>query len=62
MPILKLVCAISSFTPNALNTYDGSNDEDVHAEPDDTAILLIAIINDSPSTNANEIFILPLYL
>lgn len=34
----------------------------MHAEPDETAIFLIAIINDSPSTNANDIFKLPLYL
>ena len=36
--------------------YDGYNDAEVHAEPDDTAQSLIAINNDSPSTYVNEIF------
>ena len=48
-PILRLVCASSSSTPNALRTYDGSREADVHAEPEDTARFFIPIINDSPS-------------
>jgi hypothetical protein len=43
-------CANSSLKPSARNTYDGSRLAEVHAEPEETAISLIAIISDSPST------------
>jgi len=33
------LCANSSFLPNALRTYEGSRLADVHADPEDTAIL-----------------------
>ena len=34
----------------------------MHADPEETAQFLIAIIKDSPSTKANDILIFPSYL
>jgi len=51
-PIEKRIelCASSSLRPRARSTYDGSRLAEVQAEPDDTAMSLIAMISDSPST------------
>src|SRR5260363_145059 len=45
-PIEKRIelCASSSFRPSARNTYEGSSEAEVQAEPEDTATSLIAII------------------
>ena len=43
------LCASSSLRPKARKTYEGSKLADVQAEPDDTAMSLIAMIKDSPS-------------
>ena len=48
--ILNELCANSSDLPIALRTKLGSSDAEVHAEPLETAISFVAIINDSPST------------
>jgi len=53
------VCANSSSIPNALKTYDGSNDADVQAEPEEQATSRRAMSKLSPSTNAKEMFKLP---
>src|SRR6478672_279196 len=37
--------AVSSSLPMAFNTYDGSNDAEVQAEPDDTATLSLRAPN-----------------
>ena len=50
MPKRIDVCAISSSTPSARSTYDGSSDDDVQAEPEDTATSFSAINMASPST------------
>src|SRR4051812_6637899 len=53
-------CARSSPRPNARNTYDGSNEADVHALPLLTATTLFKAIKQlSPSTYANDTFKLP---
>jgi hypothetical protein len=44
------LCASSSLRPSARNTYDGSSDADVQADPDDTATPLMPMMSDSPST------------
>ena len=46
-------CAISCGRPIASNTWDGSSDPDVHADPLDAQIPFISslIRSDSPSTN-----------
>lgn len=62
IPILIDEWAFSSFTYKALNTYDGSNDELVHADPELTATDLIAIKRLSPSTYVKEQFKLALLL
>lgn len=62
IPNLMLECAISSSAPNARRTYEGSNEAEVHAEPDESAISLRAINSDSPSMYANERFTHPLLL
>ena len=49
-------CARSSESPRLFNTYDGSNDADVQADPEETARSFMAIISPSPSTYLNEIF------
>src|SRR5207302_11148865 len=47
--------ASSALAPSAAITYDGSRVDDVHAEPDDSAVSLLSPIRtDSPSTYANE--------
>ena len=60
-PYLMLVCAISSSTPSARSTYEGSSDADVQALPEDTAISFSPISSDSPSTYAKDMFTLPGY-
>ena len=47
-------CAISSPTPMARRTYDGSTWADVHADPEDSATSLVPIRIPSPSTNAKD--------
>lgn len=42
------LCAKSSSAPMALNTYDGSSDAEVQADPLDNAISFRAINKDSP--------------
>ena len=42
--------ASSSDRPRARSTYEGSRLAEVQAEPEDTAMSLIAMISDSPST------------
>lgn len=44
------VWAISSDTPNARNTYDGSSDSEVQADPELTAQVFSDISKLSPST------------
>lgn len=58
-PILIEVCASSSSSPSALSTYDGSSEALVHALPELTAQLLIAINRLSPSTYAKDTFRFP---
>ena len=48
--ILKELWANSSYLPIALKTKLGSSDAEVQADPLETAISLVAIISDSPST------------
>mmetsp|Transcript_2046 Transcript_2046/g.3776 ORF Transcript_2046/g.3776 Transcript_2046/m.3776 type:complete len:223 (-) Transcript_2046:629-1297(-) len=62
IPKRRDVWAFSSLTPRALSTYDGSNVEDVQAEPLLTAMLLSAISRLSPSTHSKLTFKFPLYL
>ena len=52
------LCANSSARPSALKTYDGSRLADVHADPDETATSLSAIIKDSPSIYAKLMFVM----
>src|SRR5213078_5355324 len=48
-------CASSADAPSAAITYEGSSVEEVHADPDESAVSLLRPINtDSPSTYANE--------
>ena len=47
------------FPPSALRTYEGSKLAEVHADPEETAIDLRAIIRDSPSTKLKDIFNMP---
>lgn len=44
------LCAKSSSLPIALNTYDGSSEAEVQADPLDRAMSLSAINNDSPAS------------
>lgn len=46
--------AISSSAPKARNTYEGSREADVHADPEERAMSFNAINRDSPSTYAKE--------
>ena len=55
------LCAKSSSVPIALDTYDGSNDAEVQADPLDSAISFRAINKDSP-VRYTEKYRLPDYL
>lgn len=55
------VCASSGPSPMDRSTYEGSRDALVQAEPELTAMFLIAMIRLSPSTNSNEKFMMPGY-
>src|SRR2546421_9806354 len=53
-------CASSAEAPSAAMTYEGSSVDEVHADPDDSAVsLLRPISTDSPSTYANEMLRFP---
>lgn len=54
-------CAISLDNPIATNTCDGSNEPDVHAEPDEAHIPFKSKFsnNASPSTPINDILAFP---
>lgn len=57
---LMELCAKSSSDPIALNTYDGSNDAEVQADPLDNAMSFRAINKDSPERYTKK-YMLPSY-
>ena len=52
-------CAKSTSEPIARNTYDGSNEAEVHAEPDESEMPGRRIRSDSPSTPAKDMLRMP---
>jgi len=61
MPNLMEEWAMSSSAPRALRTYEGSRDEEVQADPEESATSFSAIRRLSPSTKANDKFTQPGY-
>ena len=51
-PTVKRIelCASSSLRPRARSTYEGSRLAEVQADPEETAMSLMAMMSDSPST------------
>jgi hypothetical protein len=59
MPNLMEVWASSGPSPIDLSTYEGSNEALVQADPELTAMFLIAMMRLSPSTYSKEKFRIP---